>query len=129
MDKEVFCEWFQKFANSITERPLLLLFDGYMTHISLPVIQKALDERIIIVKFPPHFTNVSQTLDMSCFGPLKRCWKEILQHRVNLFREKSCLSKGDFVDQLCRIWNFAMTPDNIIGGFSSIGKRKYGAWI
>ena len=61
MDMEVFSEWFEKFANSITERPLLLLFDGYMTHISLPVIQRALDERIIIVKLPPHFKDVLKT--------------------------------------------------------------------
>ena len=122
MDTEVFSEWFDKFANSITERPLVLLFDGYMTHTSLPVIQRALNERIIIVKFPPHFMDVFKTSDMSCFGPLKQCWRDILQHRENLFGAKSSLSKGDFVDQLCRIWKFGMTTENVIGGFSSIGK-------
>ena len=129
MDMEVFSEWFEKFANSITERPLLLLFDGYMTHISLPVIQRALDERIIIVNLPPHFKDVLKTSNVSCFGHLKRCWTEILQHRVNLFGAKSSLSRGDFVDQLCRIWNFGMSPGNIIGGFSSVGKQIYGAQI
>ena len=34
------------------QRPLLLLFDGHITHISIPVIKRALDKNMIIVKFP-----------------------------------------------------------------------------
>ena len=45
--------------------PLLLLFDGHMTHITLPVIEKAMKERVITVKFPPHVTNVLQPLDVT----------------------------------------------------------------
>ena len=42
MDTEVFAEWFEEFVNAIKEQPLLLTFDGYMAHISLPVIERAL---------------------------------------------------------------------------------------
>ena len=42
MDKEVFAEWFKEFANAIKERTLLLTFDGHMTYVSLPVIERAL---------------------------------------------------------------------------------------
>ena len=72
MDIEVFAEWFEQFSNQITKQPLLLLFDGHMTHVSLGVIKKALEDNIIIVKFLPHVTDVLQPLDVSCFGPLKR---------------------------------------------------------
>ena len=78
MDTEVFAEWFERFSNQITERPLLLLFDGHMTHVSLGVIKKALEDDIIIVKFPPHVTDILQPLDVSCFGPLKRKWEMLL---------------------------------------------------
>ena len=74
MDTDVFSEWFEKFANENQERPLLLLSDGRLTHISLSVIKRAMEERIIIIKFPPHVTDVLQPLDVACFCPLKRPW-------------------------------------------------------
>ena len=54
METETFAAWFNHFADFVKERPLLLLFDGHLTHISIPVIKRALDENITIVKFPPH---------------------------------------------------------------------------
>ena len=72
MDTDVFSEWFEKFANENQDRPLLLLFDGHLRHISLSVIKRAMEEQIIIIKFPPHVTDVLQPLDFACFGPLKR---------------------------------------------------------
>ena len=92
MDTKVFAEWFEEFANSIKERPLLLTFDGRMTHVSLPVIERALQDKIIILKFPPHATDILQPLDVSCFGSLKRRWEQILQQRVNTFGAKTALS-------------------------------------
>ena len=74
METETFAAWFNHFADFVKERPLLLLFDGHLTHISIPVIKRALDENII-VKFPPHVTDVLQPLDISCFGPLKQVWE------------------------------------------------------
>ena len=106
------------------DRPLLLLFDGHMTHITLPVIEKAMKERVIIVKFPTHVTDILQPLDVTCFGPLKRRWEQLLQERVNLFAAKSQLSKEDFVNQLCKIWKDGMRESNIVNGFSSTGEGE-----
>ena len=39
--------------------------DGHMTHVLLPVIERALHNKIIKFKFPPHATNVLQPLDIS----------------------------------------------------------------
>ena len=54
-------------------------FDGHMTHVLLPVIERALHNKIIIFKFPPHATDVLQPLDVSYFGLLKRHWEQLLQ--------------------------------------------------
>ena len=62
-------------------RPLLLLFYGHMTHVALLVIEKTMKERVIIVNFPSHVTNVLQSLDVTCFGPPKRRWKYITATR------------------------------------------------
>lgn len=124
MDTEVFAQWFVVFADSVKQRPLLLLYDGHMTHVSIPVIRRALAEQIIILKFPPHVTDVLQPLDVACFGPLKRRWEKILHERMNVFGPKHQLSKSDFVNQLSSVWNEGMSKDNVIAGFQSTGKFK-----
>ena len=76
MDTETFTAWFEHFLVLVKERPLLLLFDGHLTHVSISVIRRALDENVVILKFPPHVTDVMQPLDVACFGPLKRAWEK-----------------------------------------------------
>ena len=93
MDSEVFAEWFDIFIKMVKDRPLLLLFDGHMTHITLPVIKKAMKEKVIIVKFPAHVTDVLQPLDLTCFGPLKRGWEQLLRERVICLRQNPSFQK------------------------------------
>ena len=57
MTTEVFAQWFNKFVALVTERPLLLIFHGHLTHVSVNVIEKAIEENITIVKLPPHVTR------------------------------------------------------------------------
>ena len=71
METETFAAWFNYFADFVKERPLLLLFDSHLTHISIPVIKRELDENMIIVNFPPHVIDVLPPLDVSRFGPHK----------------------------------------------------------
>jgi len=129
MDTNVFSEWFDVFADTVKERPLLLLFDGHMTHVSIPVIRRALAERIIILKFPPHVTDVLQPLDVCCFGPLKRRWEKMLHDRMNTFGPKQQLSKADFVNQLCDVWPEGMTHSNIVSGFQTTGRLKSSLYL
>ena len=125
MDMEVFAEWFVEFVNAIKEQPLLLTFDGHMTHVSLPVIEKALQDKIIMLKFPPHATDVLQPLDVSCFGSLKHCWEQLLQQQVNTFGAKTALSKGDFVNQLYKIWKDGVKLENIVSSIASTGSIDF----
>ena len=121
METETLAAWFNCFADFVKERPLLLLFDGQLTHISIPVIKRALDEDIIIVKFPPHVTDVLQPLDISCFGPLKWAWERRLHQRINEFGIKHLLTRSEFVNELCAIWNTGMKKENAISGFEKTG--------
>ncbi|XP_045124798.1 MFS-type transporter clz9-like [Portunus trituberculatus] len=74
MMAEVFAAWFDIFALYITQRPLLLVYDGHSTHLTSTIIKKARAEDITIIKFPPHTTDVLQPLDVCCFKPLKTRW-------------------------------------------------------
>ncbi|XP_057305999.1 uncharacterized protein LOC130644419 [Hydractinia symbiolongicarpus] len=122
MDTEVFSTWFAKFTEDVTERPLLLVFcPSHLTHISISVIKKALEDDIIIMKFPPHVTDVMQPLDVACFGPLKRAWEKRLHLRVTTHGAKSQLTKSEFVNELCSIWKDGMKKESVINGFRSTG--------
>ena len=52
------------------EKPLLLLLDGHLTHVL--VIEKVMEEKIFIFKFPPHVADVLQSIHVTCFEPLRR---------------------------------------------------------
>ena len=82
-----------KFTDKVEEHPLLLLFDGHVTHISIPVIREALNQQIVTLKFPPHVTDVLQPLDVAHFGPLKRKWEKLLHECINKFGAKHQLTK------------------------------------
>ena len=76
MTTEIFALWFENFVKQVKKRPLLVVYDGHLTHVSLNLIKKAMEERITIVKLPPHVNDKLQPLDVCCFGPLKRKWKK-----------------------------------------------------
>ena len=67
MDSEAFAKWFEKFCMDVKERPLLLIYDGHMTHVTIPVITLAMKENVVLIKLPPHFTDLLQVLDKTCF--------------------------------------------------------------
>ena len=81
METSTFARWFELFKDMVKERLLLPLFDGHMTHISIPVMKTVLEEN----KFPPHVTDVMQPLDVTYFEPLKSAWENRLQWRINEF--------------------------------------------
>ena len=113
--------WFFKFCEIVTDHPLLLLFDGLLTHISAPVMEKALEQNIIVLKFPLHVTDVLQPLDVACFGPLKREWERHLHKCISEYGIKQSLTKSEIVNELGAIWNTAMKRDSIISGSEATG--------
>ena len=121
MDSVAFAKWFKIFAETLKDRPLLLIFDGHITHITIPVITRALKENITILKIPPHSIDLLQPLDNMWFGPLKWKWETVLGERMTTFGSKLTLSKGEFLNLLCSIWNERMTESNIQSGFSATG--------
>ena len=57
MTSELFATWFELFIKKVTDRPLLLIYDVHLTHVTLQVIEKSRSEDITIVKLPPHTTT------------------------------------------------------------------------
>ena len=75
METDVFADCFDAFADENKGRPMLLLFDGHMAHISICVIQPKLSDNVHLMKFLPHVADILQSLNKCCFEPLKCKWK------------------------------------------------------
>ena len=93
MTTAVFNDWFIEFSKEVKERPLLLIYDGHLSHVSINVIEMAVSEDITTVKFPLHMTDKLQPLDVTCFSPLKRKWETLLAERGNVLGPRETLSK------------------------------------
>ena len=102
MTNEIFAMWFDLFRWHVTERQLLLIFDGHLTHISVSIIEKAIREGTHIVKLPPRVTDKLQPLDVTCFSPLKGYWEKFLNDFVSSFGASKAMPKSMFIDLLLR---------------------------
>ena len=73
---EIFKIFLQHFLKFIPQRPngqhALLVYDGHKSHINPEVIKWALEDKIVLFVLPAHTSHVTQPLDVSCFGPLKK---------------------------------------------------------
>ncbi|XP_071043034.1 tigger transposable element-derived protein 6-like [Parasteatoda tepidariorum] len=78
MTADIFDSWFIIFCEQVKTRPLLIIYDGHKTHMSMNVIAKARSEKISILKLPAHTTDILQPLDKCCFRPLKMKWDKRL---------------------------------------------------
>ena len=78
----IFHDWFQRFVCKVEVRPILLLFDGHLTHLSSATVELALAENINLVKLPVHCTDVLQLLDVLCFRTLKAHYERFLTELI-----------------------------------------------
>ena len=120
INTQVFHRWFEKFCNQVTETPPLI-YHGYLSHVSMLLIEKARKKDITILKLLPHVTHKIQPLDVSCFGPLKRAWTELLNERMNVLGTKESISKSLFADLLSQVWYKSFSETNIISWFRATG--------
>lgn len=119
MTTNIFNEWFAKFCTIIKERPLLVLLDGHLTHLDKHTIELAIKENVTLLKLPAHSTDLLQPLDRGCFGPLKLKWNEKLIDWQRQNQRK--LTKSEFSDLLCSIWEEGIPKKNIVSSFASTG--------
>ena len=76
----------------------------HLTHFNIDVVKKALENDVILIKLPPHVTDVMQPLDVGMFAPLKKVWERLLNANIGISGPKTLLNKSTFVNMLCSIW-------------------------
>ena len=75
-------------------RPLLLVRDGYLSHVSLKIINLSKKYCIVCLILSPHTAHTLQSLDLLLFNSVKNDWTKIVK---NYFKEgNKILRKSDF---------------------------------
>lgn len=127
MTAELFSHWTSHFIRALESRGgvspsnrHLLVVDGHNSHVTLEVVQKAMDVGLDIITLPSHTSHRLQPLDVSIFGPFKRAFKR--------YRDAWTLrNKGrGATKQVLAQWvsvglQRALTVSNIQAGFRSTG--------
>ena len=112
---------FLKFAQGRDgEKPLLVLYDGHKSHISLPLIDWAKQHNIQLFILPAHTSHVLQPLDIGCFGPFERIYNAECHKYM---RANSCtgIDRYSICELACRTYSKALSPENLQSSFRKSG--------
>jgi len=71
MEKEVFLNYFEKSFLKTTspspENPILLIYDGHLSHVDLSLMEMAVKNNVTILLLPPHSSHLLQPMDLAVF--------------------------------------------------------------
>lgn len=67
----MYMDQFIKFVKPTPSEPVLLLLDNHGSHIDIEVVDKAKENGVIMLSFPPHCSHRLQPLDVGVYGPFK----------------------------------------------------------
>ena len=66
INKDILYRWLNFFIVNIpSARPVLLIYDGHASHISMDIIEKARQNDINLLCLPSHCSHILQPLDVS----------------------------------------------------------------
>ena len=127
MTKWLFESWISHFIGTLkattgideSKRHLLIL-DGHNSHVTLEVVQLAMNSGLDIVSLPSHTSHALQPLDVSCFKPFKNAFRKIRDNWTLLNKGKK-VQKTDLCEWTSLALDKALTPKNIHVGLKNIG--------
>ncbi|XP_018400852.1 PREDICTED: uncharacterized protein LOC108778227 [Cyphomyrmex costatus] len=125
MDSKTFVKYlghFIKHAHASKSSPTLLLLDSHTSHLSIEVIDMAIDAGITMLSFPPHCTHRMQPLDVTIFGPFKTMFSRQCQ---NWMKSHSSLQFYHIVTIAEQCLDACATRKNIKNGFQVTGICEY----
>ncbi|KAF1930183.1 DDE-domain-containing protein, partial [Didymella exigua CBS 183.55] len=93
----------------------LLILDGHESHKSLAFQDLCEENNIITLCMPPHTSHILQPLDVGCFAPLKRAYKEEIRVLANCYI--NYIDKKAFLAALTLVFDQAFSKDNILSSF------------
>jgi len=116
VDSVVFKKWFDhfmRFAKPTPDNHHLLLLDGHVSHKSLPLIESARQNGVILICFPPHTTHALQPLD--CVFYQEAC-ENFMLHKAG-----KRITDYDIATIFNTAYVSAATLDKCVTGFNCTG--------
>ena len=98
---------------------ILLLLDGHKSHVSLPVIEWAQDNNIIIHVLPAHTSHFLQPMDVGIYGPLQKMYDSLCHKKTRT--TSTVIMKEDVCQLACAAYMKSATPENLISAFKKTG--------
>ncbi|MCG7892797.1 MAG: hypothetical protein N0C80_21395, partial [Candidatus Thiodiazotropha endolucinida] len=101
-------------------QPILLLYDGHKSHISISLIQWARENSIILFVLPPHCSHILQPMDVGCFSP----FENLYQQEAHKFMRRSggrSITRYDVCGLACKVYEQALSPSNLRSAFKKTG--------
>ena len=111
--------------------PLVLFLDGHLSHISIQVVDLAIENDIHIICLPPHSSHAWQPLDVCVYGPVKKCWQLILREFYTKVGYAN-VSKYQFGKLFSLLQKVAFLPEHAVTGFRKTGLQlpvQANSWI
>ncbi|MES9884149.1 MAG: hypothetical protein ABW185_25160 [Sedimenticola sp.] len=103
-----------------TTQPLLVLYDGHRSHVSIDLIEWANNENIILFVLSPHTSHVLQPLDVGCFGPFQRIYND-MRHKLMRANKSSSVPKHALCELACKAYMLSITQANLRASFRKSG--------
>ena len=124
MTEDTFVKYMKHFVKYTTPseaKPIILLLDNHVSHISVECITFAKENNITLLSFPPHCSHKLQPLDRTVYSPFKTFYNQAVD---NWMREKENAGKSMTI-HIPKLVSYAfpkaMTPENIRSGFRVTG--------
>ena len=111
---------FAKFVAPSPVNQVVLIYDGYKTHVNVTCARWARENNIKLFVLPAHTSHFTQPLDVSCFGPLERSFSH-LKHKHMKYHTNGRLSNETVCKLSSKAYSDALRQDNIVAGFRKTG--------
>ena len=91
---------------------VLVLYDGHRSHVTIPLIQWAIQQQIVLFVLPPHCSHILQPLDVSCYGPLELAWNSAC-HKYLRESGGKIITRYDVCRLACKAYTSTINPSNL----------------
>lgn len=116
----IFMDHFIKHAKPTKEEPILLLLDNHSSHVNIGVVEKAKENNVIMLSFPPHCSHNLQPLDVGVYGPFKNYINRAQTAWMHNNPGKT-MTIYDIPGIVKESLPLALNPANIMSGFKASG--------
>jgi hypothetical protein len=120
---ELGLKWLSHFIQHTEARTVgsyrLLILDGHESHKSLAFQDLCEENKIITLCMPPHTSHILQPLDVGCFAPLKRAYKEEIRDLAD--SHINHIDKKAFLAAFQQVYEHAFSLSNIRSSFKATG--------